>query len=336
MIKIVNWVLTRKCNLNCDYCAIVKNYSNKPSQYPDMKHYHKNEMSTEYVIRSLDTIKQHNPDAFHIFYGGEPLLRKDLPEIVAHCNDNDIPYTIISNSSPEFKQSVKEMINHGGIMGYSTSVDPVFALDDVDGDRKIKSLNGLETLIEYEDLIPDLVAEVTISNDTIDNLYSIVAVLASRGIMISLTFIDIAKNSYYDFSNVYDKDQLVSWNDTLKYELNILMSVYKNSIHMADTIVPMFKDILPSNMDCEIEKNLHNITIDADGSIRLCLRIRGVDTPDNITVDNLFDNEYKVTEIAMDCITNDKEAYCELCNHTCHLMSKVDDTEGILHSEKRL
>ena len=98
-IHIVNWLLTRKCNLSCDYCAIVKDYENKPEEYPDIKHYYKNEMSTGYVLSSLDLFRQHNPDAFHIFYGGEPLLRIDLAEIINFCNLNKIHYTIISNNT---------------------------------------------------------------------------------------------------------------------------------------------------------------------------------------------------------------------------------------------
>ena len=77
-IRIVNWLLTRRCNLDCSYCAITKNYKNKPSEYFDITHYYKNEMSTEYVIEGLRRFKEHNSNCFHLFYGGEPLLRTDL------------------------------------------------------------------------------------------------------------------------------------------------------------------------------------------------------------------------------------------------------------------
>ena len=50
-IRIVNWLLTRRCNLNCSYCAITKNYKNKPDEYPDIYYYHKNEMDTETIIK---------------------------------------------------------------------------------------------------------------------------------------------------------------------------------------------------------------------------------------------------------------------------------------------
>ena len=86
-IQIVNWLLTRRCNLHCDYCRIVKNYKNQPEIYPPMKHYIENEMSTETVIEGLRRLKLHNPECFMILYGGEPLLRPDLHEIINYCNE---------------------------------------------------------------------------------------------------------------------------------------------------------------------------------------------------------------------------------------------------------
>ena len=108
MIRIANWLLTRRCNLRCEYCAIVQNYENKPEKYPDMRHYYVNEMKTEYVIKGLHKLHIHNPDMFHIFYGGEPLLRKDLYEIINYCNEKKIfnhsseSYTFSSTSKLYF------------------------------------------------------------------------------------------------------------------------------------------------------------------------------------------------------------------------------------------
>jgi len=107
MIRIANWLLTRKCNLKCGYCAIVRDYENMPCMYPNVSYYIKNEMSTNVVLSVLDRLKQHNPNMFHIFYGGEPLLRRDLPTIINYCNDNDIEYTIISNNTKEIQPQIE-------------------------------------------------------------------------------------------------------------------------------------------------------------------------------------------------------------------------------------
>jgi len=76
MIRIANWLLTRRCNLKCSYCAIAMDYPKMPLEYPEMAHYSKYEMRTEIVLDYLERLKAHNPNMFHIFYGGEPLLRK--------------------------------------------------------------------------------------------------------------------------------------------------------------------------------------------------------------------------------------------------------------------
>jgi len=99
-------------------------------------------------------------------------------------------------------------------------------------------------------------------------------------------------------------------------------------------------DTLPSNMNCEIDKQLHNISIDADGSIRLCLRIRGTFTPDTVNLKNLLYQDGKISPIAHAAIKRDKKEYCKLCNHTCHLMSKyIEETESgvddLVHTDVR-
>ena len=125
-IQIVSLLLTRRCNLRCSYCAITRNYKGLPSKYPKLKYYYENEMSTETVIEILRRLKLHNPDIFIIIYGGEPLLRKDLPEIINFCNTNDINYTIITNNSDEVQPMMEElMLKTDYITGLTSSIDPL-------------------------------------------------------------------------------------------------------------------------------------------------------------------------------------------------------------------
>jgi len=344
-IRIVNWLLTRRCNLKCGYCAIVKNYKNKPPEYPDMDYYHKNEMSTEYIINCLKLFKKHNPEIFNIFYGGEPMLRKDLPEIINFCNENDIHYTIISNNVTEIQPLIKTLFEKTNyIQGFTSSVDPIFdvKLDNrkspaiktefgrkYDKSTGLKSVWGMARLIEMKHNIKDVVAEITVMKASIHNLFALVQHLSDEGINSDVTFIDIAKNPYYDFSNITDEKLLVSQEEA-KDQIDMLLKSDLN-IHMKDKLLPKIYEALPSNMDCGIEKNLHNITIDADGSIRLCLRIRGTVTPRHVMAHEIFtkDDINKISPFAHICITTDKKMYCELCNHTCHLMSQIIDSEEL-------
>lgn len=65
--------LTDKCNLNCKYC-----YENKKNM----------DISFENIKRIIDyEIKQKNKYAQIIFYGGEPLVREDLFEVMNYAHN---------------------------------------------------------------------------------------------------------------------------------------------------------------------------------------------------------------------------------------------------------
>jgi len=331
MIRIVNWLLTRKCNLTCDYCAIVKDYKNMPKVYPNMKWYHKNEMSTDDVLGGLEMFKKHNPDAFHIFYGGEPILRKDLATIINYCNKVNIHYTIISNNTLEIQPMISKLMQDvdDQIKGFSASVDPVFYEEDEAPDRIRKSLQGYASLVSMKDRVKDVVAEITVMDHNVQHLYTLVKKLSNEGISSDITFVDIAKSQFYDFSNVTDRSMLVHQTAQLAEEFKKLHEDKDVLVHMKDLLLRKMWATLPSNMDCEIDKSLHNVSVDADGTIRLCLRVRGTWTPGIVNLKNLFTDEGDISVVAQSAIKRDKKDYCKLCNHTCHIMSKyIDDNES--------
>ena len=343
MIRIANWLLTRKCNLRCEYCAIVQNYEKKPKKYPDMHHYYRNEMKTEYILKGLYSLKQHNPDMFHIFYGGEPLLRKDLYEIINFCNYHKIHYTIISNNTEEIRPYIKQLLENvdDKIEGFTASVDPVFQNEKESGeDRVRKSVHGLENLINMKVYVNDVVAEITAMKHNYIYLYDLLKELSKYEINGDVTFIDIAKSPYYDFSNITDENLLVHQSAQLADQFEKIMKDRSLDVHMKEILIPAMWDTLPSNMDCEIDQNLHNISIDADGTIRLCLRIRGIYTPSTVTLDNLLTDSGDINIAAHAAIQKDKRELCLKCNHTCQLMSKyIEETnsgpEDLVHLDKR-
>lgn len=338
-IQIVNWLLTRKCNLKCDYCRIVKNYKNQPKEYPNMKHYIDNEMSTATIISGLEKFKKHNPYCFHLFYGGEPLLRPDLYQIINYCNDNDILYTIISNVTDKIEPLIETLISKvDHIEGFTASIDPII-YQDVNNDIFKKSWNGLNKLTEYKDKIKDRVAEITVTNENLKYMYQLVKELTNRGINSDITFVDISKSPYYDFADVENDSILVRKTIEVRDIINRIIDE-KLNVHMRDILLPKTYDILPSELDCELEKSFHNICIDADSSVRLCLRIRGVATPDSFNLSNILDENGTLNENIKDTISYDKSKFCLKCNHTCYIMSQLvwtgDDTsDSISHTEIR-
>lgn len=338
MIQICNWLLTRKCNLSCSYCGIARNKDDKPETYPDLNYYLKNEMSTEYIKDSLLKIKNHNDECFHIFYGGEPFLRKDLHEIINFCNDNNIHYTIISNNTDEIQKHIKNnfLNNVSKIQGFTASIDPLIFDNNISNDIKEKSMAGYNGLIDMKKYCKDVVAEITVMNENKKYLYDLVSKLHDEGINSDITFVDIVKTKYYDFSNIYDESLLVQRDKELEKIFDKIINENLN-VHMANTLLPEILNSLPSNLDCEIEKDLHNISIDADGSIRLCLRIKG---NTNTYINDIFDQHGFLNPSIETYLAWNKDEYCKGCNWTCMIMSKLINEKGgyeqLLHSVRDL
>ena len=346
LIRIVNWILTRKCNLKCDYCAIVRNYTDMPKSYPHMGHYMKREMSTGIIKAALKSFKKQNPNVFHIFYGGEPLLRPDLPEIINFCNENEIYYTIISNNTPDIQPLIKRLFEETDhVEGFTSSVDPIFNHPGYASEDRIrKSVEGMWRLKEIQERgdVSDVVAEITVMHENQKFLHELVSELSADEIYSDITFVDIAKSPYYDFSNVTDSDDLVKPSWELAQQLSAIMKDDNLYVHMKDVLIPQMFDTLPSNFDCELEHGVHNVTVDADGTMRLCLRIKGTLTP-HIHVSELFETPGgMVSKDFYDLMRMDKRRLCNLCNHSCLMMSKYIDQGGevegvgdLVHSDKR-
>ena len=331
MINVASLILTRKCNLNCEYCRIGgdTDYLLLPREYPRSSYYYNNEKTPEFWVDVIDRLRRHNKDIFFILFGGEPFMYPYLDDIVREMNFMGCYYTIISNCT--MLEEIKKFFDDvGGVMGFTASIDPGFWIDENRGHETTKSIAGFEVLkyLIEKNMVSDPVAEVVVDNDNIIYLEDTIKKLSDAGITSSISTLDIAKNNYYDFSNITVTDQLVTKSDyTKKVFDNLMNSNYK--IHMKE-ILPKIYNILPADLDCEIDKNLHNITIDSDGFLRTCLRIRGREVS-KIDAQLLFDKNgnWNNLEEIMDRYKQDKQTLCRGCSWTCPIMTKIDDSEKI-------
>ena len=111
-------------------------------------------------------------------------------------------------------------------------------------------------------------------------------------------------------------------------------------IHMKSIVLLDLYENLPAKYDCGLEKNIHNLTVDADGSVRLCLRIRGIQTP-TMNLLEYVDDKGEMRPLLESHISQDKNKYCEGCNWTCVMMSKYisehpEEFDDLNHTEKRV
>jgi len=84
-LLITSWRATRACNLNCVYCNV--NANMKPA--PD-------ELDTKDGLRLVDQIYDFGSQWFGL-KGGEPLLRKDIFELIAYAKSLGLDVCLLSN-----------------------------------------------------------------------------------------------------------------------------------------------------------------------------------------------------------------------------------------------
>lgn len=315
-IQIVNWLITRRCPYKCDYCGIVSDSIN--NKYPKISHYNKNEMSSDYIIEVLNKFKKINKNIFHIFYGGEIALFQDLYKIIDHCNKENIFYTIITtNVKKVFHDLIKRNIE---VRGLTTSIDVMTDVEK-ETDRRKKTESSLMSFIDIIETgkVKDPVAEITLCSDKeVFNLKNHILKLSAHGITSSITLVDPSKNEFYDFSKIskkinIDKNKLKSVFNTL------LKNQDKYKVHMPDVILPMLIKYHDATYRCNIDKKVTNLTIDADGTVRLCLRIRGIETPKIAILEYL--KHSKTLNLMHKYLTTDYHNCCQKCLWTCQIMS---------------
>lgn len=337
-IQIANVLLTRRCNLKCDYCNIVKDYVGRPLTYKDMNELRCHEYSWQEWAKVFDRVHKNNPDCFFILYGGEPFMHPQINDIVKYLKDNYYPHTIISNNTPIIRKKIKELYDYVGILpGFTASIDPELCLyldkkNVRDDDAVKKSIAGFEYLkyLKSNGYADDVVAEITVSSENICYLYRTVKILSENDIYCSITTIDDQKSNYYDFSNVTKNNPLMTQKDNnTRLIFDQIQKDKTLKVHMPELLDKLY-DILPANMRCEINENVHNITIDSDLTFRLCLRIAGTECGKVKILDGI-NEDGTINQKIIDALKSDYDKYCLGCNWTCMIMSNYFSNQIMTH-----
>jgi len=164
--------ITSKCNLACSYCAVAKNWP-------------KREMSIGRVCETLDIIKEVVKPQLLVLFGGEPLLRSDISSIIDEVNKRDFEYTVISNGTIDREFVIRKM------KGFTLSIDRP---DEVKEGTSEACKSSWKMLKKYKDIVPDLVANITVTHDNIDDLEKIVEQLNALGIWIIFGYVHSTRN----------------------------------------------------------------------------------------------------------------------------------------------
>jgi radical SAM protein with 4Fe4S-binding SPASM domain len=105
--------LTKRCNLACAHCYM---------DAETMQHGGENELTTEEVCGLLDDIAARSTETMVVLTGGEPLMRGDLEELVAHGTGRGLAMVVGTNGVALTDRRVQSL-KAAGAMGAGISVD---------------------------------------------------------------------------------------------------------------------------------------------------------------------------------------------------------------------
>jgi AdoMet-dependent heme synthase len=125
---VVSWNLTYRCNLACEHCYLDAG----PTPLVGTENFaDRSELSTEECFRVIDEIAAFAPECLTILTGGEPLLRRDILEIVRRAAEREL-WVVVGTNGVRITENLARRLAEAGARGLSLSLD---ALDPDRHDR---------------------------------------------------------------------------------------------------------------------------------------------------------------------------------------------------------
>jgi radical SAM protein with 4Fe4S-binding SPASM domain len=130
---VVSWNLTYRCNLACEHCYLDAG----PKPLVDTHNFaDRSELSTEECFEVIEQLAAFAPECVTILTGGEPLLRRDILDIVQRAAERGL-WVVVGTNGVRVTENVARRLKDAGARGLSLSLD---ALDPErhDGFRRVR------------------------------------------------------------------------------------------------------------------------------------------------------------------------------------------------------
>ena len=138
---VISWNLTYRCNLACEHCYL--DAGGKPAvdtpAFAD-----RSELDTEACFRVVDEIAAFAPDGLLILTGGEPLLRRDIVDIIRYAAARDL-WVVVGTNGVKITANLAAILKREGVRGLSLSLD---ALDEVRHDAFRRVTGAFRNTVE--------------------------------------------------------------------------------------------------------------------------------------------------------------------------------------------
>jgi radical SAM protein with 4Fe4S-binding SPASM domain len=130
---VVSWNLTYRCNLACEHCYLdagvtplppprAENVRPGPRLLGTENFADRSELGTEECFRVIDEIAAFAPECLTILTGGEPLLRRDILEIVRRAAERGL-WVVVGTNGVRITDNVARRLAEAGARGLSLSLD---------------------------------------------------------------------------------------------------------------------------------------------------------------------------------------------------------------------
>ncbi len=277
------WI-TNRCNLSCDYCYVVDNHSKDPPLEE---------------VQSWIAHSDNLGTAIVAFMGGEPLLRKDLTEIVSSADQRNLTTYLTTNGKLLTPKRLEELAR-AGLDILEISVDGY----DSPG-KSEKTLDGKETLIDW---LEDAQRKSGLR-------FKIHQVLSSETIAETKNLVELVKNRRIpiSFGMVYRADKKVSFNpkekENMAQTLRGLMESKRKGLPIINPL-RYFQDALFSlehsyRINCDIGRYM--IQVSTNGKVYVCSKLKK-------------ESEVRFLDTDKEYFRLDKhksEELLERCSHNC-------------------
>jgi radical SAM protein with 4Fe4S-binding SPASM domain len=142
---VISWNLTYRCNLACEHCYLDAGTPQVGTEnFAD-----RSELGTEECFGVIDEIASFAPECLTILTGGEPLLRRDILEIVRRAAERGL-WVVVGTNGVRITENVARRLADAGARGLSLSLD---ALDPERHDRFRRVRGAWKNTVEGAEIL---------------------------------------------------------------------------------------------------------------------------------------------------------------------------------------
>src|SRR5262245_53607662 len=167
---VVSWNLTYRCNLACEHCYL--DAGGAPQVDAD-SFADRSELDTEACFRVIEELAAFAPECLTILTGGEPLLRRDILDIVGRASQRGL-WVVVGTNGVRVSENVAKRLADAGGRGLSLSLD---ALDPDRHDRFRKVRGAWQNTVTGAEILHrtglPFIVQTTVGSHNLDELEAI-------------------------------------------------------------------------------------------------------------------------------------------------------------------